>query len=101
MARVSKSADDKVRGIFERPAGSNVWWIRYTDSAGRYKREKTGRRSDALTLYQTRKTDARRGVKLPEQPSASRYDLPAARRRYPRARRTARVQGHAQRRVPA
>lgn len=66
MARVSKSADEKVRGIFERPADSGIWWIRYADSAGRYKREKVGRRSDALTLYQTRKTDARRGVKLPE-----------------------------------
>ena len=64
--RVCKSADEKVRGIFGRPDRSNVWWIRYTDSAGRYKREKVGRRSDALTLYQTRKTDARRGVKLPD-----------------------------------
>ena len=54
-----------VRGIFERPAGSGVWWINmYTNGVQR--REKVGRRADAIKLYQTRKADARRKLKLPE-----------------------------------
>jgi site-specific DNA-adenine methylase len=53
------------RGVFERPPGSGVWWINfYVDGVQR--REKVGRKSDAIDLYRTRKTDARRGVKLPE-----------------------------------
>jgi integrase len=53
------------RGIFERPAGSGVWWIVYYVNGVRH-REKVGRRSDALNLYKTRKADAWRGIKLPE-----------------------------------
>jgi hypothetical protein len=34
--------------------------------SGKQHREKVGRRSDALALYQKRKADVRRGVKLPE-----------------------------------
>ena len=30
----------KDRGLFERPAGSGVWWIRYHDALGRERREK-------------------------------------------------------------
>jgi site-specific recombinase XerD len=62
------SSDDEgknPRGVFERPPGSGVWWILYY-AEGKRHREKVGRKSDAIDLYQTRKTDARRGVKLPE-----------------------------------
>lgn len=55
----------KERGIFERPAGSGVWWIVYYVDGVR-RREKVGRRSDAINLYKTRKADAWRGYKLPE-----------------------------------
>lgn len=55
----------KTRGVFERPAGSGIWWINYYVN-GRQHREKVGRKSDATALYQKRKADARRGVKLPE-----------------------------------
>ena len=41
MKRTSKH-----RGVFERPQGSGVWWIRYNDELGREHREKIG-------LYQT------------------------------------------------
>src|ERR1035437_10496113 len=60
-----KKDQDKVRGIFERPAGSGCWWVNYYVN-GKQHREKVGRRSDAVALYQKRKADARRGVKLPE-----------------------------------
>ena len=53
------------RGLFERPLGSGVWWINYY-ADGKQHREKAGRKSDALALYQKRKADTRRGVKLPE-----------------------------------
>lgn len=55
----------KTRGLFERPAGSGVWWINYYVN-GKQHREKVGRKSDAIALYQKRKSDARRGLKLPE-----------------------------------
>lgn len=56
---------NKTRGLFERPAGSGIWWINYYVN-GKQHREKVGRKSDAIALYQKRKADARRGVKLPE-----------------------------------
>jgi integrase len=55
----------KTRGVFEHPVGSGIWWVQYYDSDGRRRREKVGRKSDAKDLYQTRKADARRGIKLP------------------------------------
>ena len=44
------------RGLFERPAGSGVWWVRYADEHGRLHREKVGPKSLALKVYQKRKT---------------------------------------------
>lgn len=55
----------KPRGLFERPHGSGIWWINYYVK-GKQHREKVGRKSDAIALYQKRKSDARRGIKLPE-----------------------------------
>jgi len=55
------------RGIFERDAGSGVWWIRYADAHGRIRREKVGSKSNAMKLYQKRKTEVLQGKKLPEQ----------------------------------
>lgn len=54
-----------VRGVFERPKGSGIWWINFYVN-GVQRREKVGRRSDAIDLYRIRKADARRGIKLPE-----------------------------------
>jgi integrase len=51
--------------VFERPPGSGIWWINYYVK-GKQHRERVGRKSDAIALYQKRKADARRGVKLPE-----------------------------------
>jgi integrase len=55
----------KQRGIFEKVHGSGVWWIHFHDSEGNRRREKVGRRSAAVALYQKRKTEAREGEKLP------------------------------------
>ena len=54
-----------MRGIFERPPGSGVWWVSYFGADGKRHREKVGRKSDARALYQKRKTDVRAGLKLP------------------------------------
>jgi len=53
-----------IRGIFERPKGSGVWWVSYFREGKRH-REKVGRKSDAKDLYQQRKAEGRAGVKLP------------------------------------
>lgn len=55
MAR--KGAED--RGLFERPAGSGVWWVRYVDREGREHREKVGSKSAAREVYRQRKTEVR------------------------------------------
>ena len=62
---MTRTGSPKVKGVFERPVGSGCWWINYYVD-GKQHREKVGRRSDALALYQKRKADARRKVKLPE-----------------------------------
>ncbi len=54
----------KVRGVYEREPG--VWYIRYVDSQGRYRREKAGTKGAAIDLYRKRKTEALIGKKLPE-----------------------------------
>lgn len=56
----------KVRGIFEKAAGTGVWWVRYADAAGHIRREKAGTREGAGMLYRKRKTEALQGRKLPE-----------------------------------
>jgi len=65
-AKPETKARRTLRGIFERVAGSEVWWIRYADSMGRIRREKAGTKSAAIKLYQKRKTEALQGKKLPE-----------------------------------
>src|SRR5262245_27473614 len=40
-----KKNGKKIRGVFERPKGSGIWWIRYADEFGQIHREKVGMRS--------------------------------------------------------
>ena len=61
----SRKGMKAVRGVFEHPLGSCIWWINYYVEGQRH-REKVGRRSDALALYSKRKNDARAGIKLPD-----------------------------------
>jgi integrase len=56
----------KIRGVFERPLGSSIWWVCYYDASGRKRREKAGTKGMARKLYQKRKTEALQGKKLPE-----------------------------------
>lgn len=56
----------KPRGMFEKQPGSGIWWIRYVDAQGRYRREKAGTKTAAIALYHKRKQEALEGRKLPE-----------------------------------
>ncbi len=55
----------KVTGVWEKEPDSGIWWIRYRENGIRH-REKVGRKSDALALYQKRKNEIRVGTKLPK-----------------------------------
>jgi len=61
-----KASSKKQRGVYERPKGSNVWWILYYDQFGKRHREKVGPKGLAITAYQKRKTEIREGKFLPE-----------------------------------
>jgi site-specific recombinase XerD len=54
------------RGVFEKVPGSGDWWICYWDAQGRKRRETAGSKSNAISLYRKRKTEALQGKKLPE-----------------------------------
>jgi hypothetical protein len=55
-----------MRGVFERPAGSDIWWVRYTDENGRLHREKVGPKALALKVYQKRKNEIQERRFFPE-----------------------------------
>ena len=50
MENGPKKKPKSIRGVFEHPAGSGIWWINYYAKGTRH-REKVGRRSDAVALY--------------------------------------------------
>jgi integrase len=52
------------RGVY--PKAPGVWYIRYVDAQGRYRREKAGTKGAAIDLYRKRKFEALQGKKLPE-----------------------------------
>ena len=56
---------EKLRGIYEDPKGSNIWWIQYFDSERKRHGEKAGRREAAINLLAMRRTDKLEGRKLP------------------------------------
>lgn len=55
------------RGLFERPTGSGIWWIRYFDAQRREHREKIGPKSLARQAYNKRKTQIREGKFFPDE----------------------------------
>ena len=57
---------NRSRGISERVKGSGVFWIRWTDAAGRRHHEKVGRFGDAENLLAKRKREVILGKKMPE-----------------------------------
>lgn len=58
MAKRDKASEknSRERGIFERPAGSGIWWVRYADENRIVHREKVGTKALALKVYRKRKT---------------------------------------------
>jgi integrase len=56
---------EKLRGIYEEPKGSNIWWIQYFDARRKRHREKVGRREAAINLLSLRRTAKLEGRKLP------------------------------------
>ena len=62
----TKRTRGRDRGIFERPKGSGIWWVRYADENGRIHREKVGTKSLALKVYQKRKTEVQERRFFPE-----------------------------------
>jgi len=63
---MSKNNTRKVRGVFERAKGSDVWSICYFDSLGRRHREVIGSKQEAMEAYEERKTDIRKGRSFPK-----------------------------------
>ncbi len=55
----------KIRGVFEKVPGSGVWWIEVYHGNIR-RREKVGRRSDAVKLVEKRRSELLAGKKLPQ-----------------------------------
>src|SRR5271154_2587054 len=55
----------KDRGLFERPSGSGVWWIRYHDAGGTERRERIGSKALARKRYMQCKTEIAEGRFFP------------------------------------
>ena len=64
--KVAKKKGRNARGVFQKVPGSDVWWIRFIDAKGRFRREKAGTKGMAIDLYRKRKVEALEGKKLPE-----------------------------------
>jgi integrase len=64
--KIMKTAEKKVRGVYEKVRGSGVWWIQYFDSTGRRRRELIGSKSLAIKTVESRRTKTREGVKMPK-----------------------------------
>ena len=54
------------RGLFERPKGSGVWWVRYHDESGREHREHVGPKALARKVYTKRKNEVQERRFFPE-----------------------------------
>jgi len=64
--KATKRKSKNLRGVFEKVPGSDIWWIRFIDAQGRFRREKAGTKGMAIDLYRKRKVEALEGKKLPE-----------------------------------
>lgn len=62
MAR--KSGKDK--GIFEKPPGSGIWYVRWTDEFGKDHKRKIGSKTQARDVYQKIRSSIVEGTYLPE-----------------------------------
>lgn len=62
----SKPESKKLRGVYEHPPKSGIWWVQHFDADGRRRREKIGLKSEAIKLAEKRRNERREGKKLPE-----------------------------------
>jgi site-specific recombinase XerD len=69
MAKQDKNHDERPRerGVFERPPGSGIWWVRYVDENRLLHREKVGTKALAVKVYRKRKTEIAERRFFPEQ----------------------------------
>jgi integrase len=56
----------KIRGLYQNPPDSGIWWVQWFDGAGKRHREKAGTKSAALKLRAKRITDRLESRKIPE-----------------------------------
>jgi site-specific recombinase XerD len=56
----------KIRGVYEHPAASGIYWVQWFDSLGKRHREKAGTKSAAIKLKAKRTTDKLEARKIPE-----------------------------------
>ena len=61
-----RNSKRRTRGVFERPKGSDIWWVRYADENGRLHREKVGPKGLALKVYTKRKNEIQERRFFPE-----------------------------------
>ncbi|CAN5468414.1 site-specific integrase [soil metagenome] len=67
-------ASTRIKGVFERPAGSDMWWIDYRVNGVRV-REKIGSKTAAHTAYSVRRAAAYENSKLPKMAKVKFGDL--------------------------
>jgi integrase len=68
--RPSAGSKRAVRGIFERPPNSGIWWISYCDAEGKRHREKVGARSAAIDAVNRRRLEVKEGRFVPPRAAA-------------------------------
>src|SRR5436309_15850024 len=54
------------RGVFERPKGSGIWWVRYGDEHGHERRRKVGSKRLAIEFYRKVKNEVFERRHFPE-----------------------------------
>jgi integrase len=69
------TTEKKVRGVYEKIPGSGEWWVRWTDSEGKLRRQKAGSKATALAAYKKHKNEAREGKIVPVLRNAKRATL--------------------------
>lgn len=63
---MANDSEKRSRGVYERKAGSGVWWVRYADENGKIHREPVGPKAVALAVYRKRKTEVAERRFFPE-----------------------------------
>src|SRR5215471_11859991 len=58
IMKEKEAESKKLRGVFEKEPGSGEWWIQYFDAVGS--------KSVANKLVEKRRSDARAGIKMPD-----------------------------------